>query len=73
MALDILFCKDLVVNVENSLVRTFTLFPKRVTFTPWYGLMVLGNTLKSCMDPEKGEVKIKMIELLSLTEYPLDH
>ena len=34
------------VNVENSLVRTCTLFPKYVTFTPRYGQLVLGNTLK---------------------------
>ena len=25
------------VNVENCLLRTFTFFPKHVTFTPWYG------------------------------------
>ena len=29
MALDVLFCKDLIVNAANSPVRTFTLFPKR--------------------------------------------
>ena len=41
MALYILFCKD----VENYLVRTFTLFPKHVTFTSRYGQLVLGNSL----------------------------
>ena len=46
MALDVLFCKDLMVNAENSLVRTFTLFPKHVTFTPWYEQLGLGNTLR---------------------------
>ena len=45
MALDVLFCKDLMVNAENSPVRTFMLFPKRVTFTLRYGQLVLGNTL----------------------------
>ena len=45
MALDDLFCKDLIVSVENSPVRTFTLFPKHVTFTPRYGHLVLENTL----------------------------
>ena len=40
MALDILFCKDLMVNVENSPERTFTDFPKR----GWSGgAMVLGK------------------------------
>ena len=29
MALDVSFCKDLIVNAANSPVRTFTLFPKR--------------------------------------------
>ena len=32
MTLDVLYCKDLMVNVENSPVRTSTLFPKHVTF-----------------------------------------
>ena len=41
----VLFGKDLRVNVENSPVRTFMLFPKQVTFTPW-GQLVLGITLK---------------------------
>ena len=45
MALGVLFCVDLMVNVENSPVRTFTLFPKHVTSTPRYGQLVLGNTL----------------------------
>ena len=41
MALDVIFCKDLKVNAENSPVRTVTLFPKtNVTF---YGQLVLGN------------------------------
>ena len=47
MTLDVLFCKDLMVNVENSPVRTFTLFPKHVTFTPRNGQLVLGNTLNN--------------------------
>ena len=34
------------INVENSPVRTSTLFPKHVTFTPRYGQLVLGNTLR---------------------------
>ena len=33
MTLYVLFCKDLMVNIENSLVKTFMLFPKYVTFT----------------------------------------
>ena len=43
MALDVLFCKELMVNVG-----TFTLFPKHVTFTPRNGskgcraVLVLG-------------------------------
>ena len=45
MALDILFCKDLMVNAENAPVKTFTLFPKHVTFPARYGHLVLGNTL----------------------------
>ena len=43
MTLDVLFCKDIMVNVGNSPVRNFTLFPKHVTFTPRYGQFVLGN------------------------------
>ena len=30
---------------KNSPVRTSKRFPKHVTFTPWYGLLVMGNTL----------------------------
>ena len=45
IALDVLFCKDLMVNVGNSPVRTFTLFPKYVTFTPECGQLTLGNPL----------------------------
>ena len=33
MPLYVLFCKDLMVNVEKSVVRTFTLFPKHVILT----------------------------------------
>ena len=33
------------VNVENSLVRNFTLFQKHVYFIPWYRQSVLGNTM----------------------------
>ena len=44
--LDGSFCKDLMVNTENSPIRTFMLSPKHVTFTPWYGQLVLGNTLR---------------------------
>ena len=47
MALHVFFCKDSMVNVEISPVRTFTLFPKHVTITPRYGQLVLGNTLKT--------------------------
>ena len=32
-------------NVKISLVRSFTLFPKHVTFTPRYGQSVLENIL----------------------------
>ena len=39
--------KALMVDVENSPVRTFTLFPKHVTVTPRYGQLVLENTLKT--------------------------
>ena len=39
------FAKNLMVNVENSAVTTFTLLPKHVTFTPRYGQLVLVNTL----------------------------
>ena len=37
MALDVLFCRDLIVTVENSAVRTFTLFSKSCYFysTVW--------------------------------------
>ena len=45
MALNILVCKDFMVNVENSPERTFTIFPKHVTFSPRYRQSVLGNTL----------------------------
>ena len=46
MALDVLFCKDLMVNVENCPVRFFTFFfPKHVNFTPRYWHLVLGNSL----------------------------
>ena len=47
MALHVLFCKDLMVNAENSLVSTFTLFPKHVTFAPQYGKLVPGKYLNS--------------------------
>ena len=47
MPLYVLFWKDLMVNVENCLVRTFTLFPKRVTFTPRYRQLVLGIPQRS--------------------------
>ena len=45
MALYVVLCKHLDLNVENFLVRTFMLFPKHVTFTPWYVQLVLGNNL----------------------------
>ena len=54
MGLDVLFCKDLMVNVENSPVRTFMLFSKHVTFTPRYGQLVLGNTLSKVYTDEGG-------------------
>ena len=47
MTFYVLFCEDLMVNVENSLVRTFKLFPKQFTFSPRYGPFILGNTLIS--------------------------
>ena len=47
MTLDVSFCTGLMVNEENSPVRTLTLFPKYVTFIPRYGQLVLGNSLKS--------------------------
>ena len=53
MALHVLFWKDFMVNAENSSVRTFTLFSKHVIFTPWYGQLVLGNTLR-CLNTETG-------------------
>ena len=43
MGLDVLFCKDLMANVENSPIRIFPPFPKHVTFTPRYGQLVLVN------------------------------
>ena len=46
MTLDVLICKELMANAEKSPVRTFTLFPKQVTFTPWYGQLELENTLR---------------------------
>ena len=46
MPLDVLLCKELMGNVENSPGRIFRLFPKHVTFTPRYGQSALGNTLK---------------------------
>ena len=37
---------DLMANVENSLVRTFTIFSKTCyVFTPQFGRLVLRNTL----------------------------
>ena len=64
MALDVLFCKNLMVNAENSPVRTFTPFPNHATFTPRYGQLVLGNTLTD--DPmEKGD-KTENGNMLSL-------
>ena len=38
---NVLFYKGSMGNVENSLVRAC----KHVTFTPWYGQSVLGNTI----------------------------
>ena len=49
-ALELLFCKDLMVNVENSSVRTFTLLLKHVTLTRC-GQLVLGNTLNKIFSP----------------------
>ena len=45
VTLYVLFCKDLMVNVENSSVRTFMLFPKHVTMGSWYWEipLVFGN------------------------------
>ena len=39
------FCTELIVNVESCPVRTFTLCPKHVTFTPRFGQLVLGKYL----------------------------
>ena len=39
------------VNIENSPVRTFTLYPNHVIFAQRYGQLVLENTLK-----ERGEI-----------------
>ena len=33
MALYVLVCKDLMINVRNSLVKTFTLFPKNMLYS----------------------------------------
>ena len=38
---------------KNTLVRSFTRFHKHVTFTPWYGQLLLGNTLKAENSPGK--------------------
>ena len=62
------------VNIENSLVRTFTLFPKHVTFTPRYGQLVLGNTLnplKSNMHLAAGCQFTRICELASGCRLPV--
>ena len=41
MALNVLFYKDLFVNVENYPVRTFTLFPKAEAIDPAAGRIKL--------------------------------
>ena len=46
MALYILFCKDVMISVENSPVKTYLHFPNHVTFTRGMGSWYRGNTLR---------------------------
>ena len=65
MALYVLFCIDLMANVENCIVRVFTFFPKHVTFTPLYGQSVLGNTLMKCFTTAIDLTVYALIYILS--------
>ena len=73
MALYVLFCKDLMVNVESSPVRTFTVFPKHVTFIPRYEHLVLGNTLNTVGGVAGIQQYYSLIHCLTDTSSELEH
>ena len=54
------------VNLENSPVRIFMLFPKHLTFTPRYWQLVLGNTLNGSFHEKP---KKKMFDNLSFSVF----
>lgn len=49
------------VNVENSLIRTRTLFQKHVTLIPRHGQFVLGNILRQD-DKQRRKIIVHVVK-----------